>query len=209
MPNLATCLYFGTFNPIHTGHLLIAQAALHQFSKTLGLQTITFIPAGNPPHRADETGMADARHRLKMVRLATANNPAFQVSALEMEREGKSYTAESLELLLAQGLVQEPVPMIIGADALAKLNTWHRPEDLIKLAHFLQAPRPECAMVESILIGGKTLPLNTTPIEMPMLSLSSTWVRSQIQRNSSAEPLRYAVPEAVRAYITDNRLYGS
>jgi nicotinate-nucleotide adenylyltransferase len=203
-----TCFYFGTFNPIHAGHLMIAQAALCQYGESLGVQGITFIPAGNPPHREHESDMMPARHRLNMVRLATASNPAFRVSDIELCRSGRSYTMDTLRFLLEQGIAQAPIPMIIGADALAGLATWHEPQALAETACFLQAPRPGHPFVGAIQVNGQEITLNTREIEMPPLSISSTWIRARLRENPpGCERLRYFLPEPVRQYIRDNRLY--
>lgn len=211
-----SCLYFGTFNPVHSGHLMIAQAALHQFSDKLGLERIVFIPAGNPPHRHHESDLLEARHRCNMVKLATASHPAFRVSDIELKsaqaEARKTYTIDTLRQLIQQGSVQAPVPMIIGSDALAKLASWREPEALIESVCFLQAPRPGTPGVDSIQIDGRTVRLNTRLIVMPMLSISSSWVREILQEQYSAgvpasEALRYFLPEPVRRYIQDNALY--
>jgi nicotinate-nucleotide adenylyltransferase len=201
------CYYFGTFNPIHSGHLMIAQAALCQYGAELGFQGVAFIPSGNPPHREHESDMLPARHRLNMVRLATASNPAFRVSDIELCRSGRSYTIETLRLLMGQGVAQAPVPMIIGADALAGLATWHEPLALAETACFLQAPRPGYPFVSAVHIHGREIPLNTCEIEMPPLSISSTWIRDRLRGDpSGCARLRYFLPEPVRQYIRDNGL---
>lgn len=200
------CLYFGTFNPIHSGHLMIAQAVLNQAG--LGLDGIYFIPSGISPHRSQESDLAEAGHRLKMVKLATASNPAFWVLEDEIHKESPSYTAETVEALLAEGLVEAPVPIIIGSDALSGLSTWHRFEDLVKLAYFLQMPRPGTDFITEIQTAEGKLPLNTQAIDMPMLSLSSSWIRSLIrQTKGNCAGLRYFLPEPVRQYIQNNHLY--
>lgn len=211
-----SCLYFGTFNPVHSGHLMIAQAALRQFADKLGLECIVFIPAGNPPHRHHEADLLEARHRFNMVKLATASNPAFQVSDIELKsaqhKDHKTYTIHTLRQLIQQGKVQAPVPMIIGSDALANLASWREPEALIESVCFLQAPRPGTPGVESIQIQGRAVHLNTRFIVMPMLSISSSWVREMLQGPDATgkppdETLRYFLPEPVRRYIQDNALY--
>lgn len=202
------CLYFGTFNPIHTGHLMIAQAALRQFSNTLGLNTVTFIPAGNPPHRFHEDDLLDARRRYKMVELAIAANPAFTVSDIELQRTERSYTINTLRVLIQHKGLKAPIPMIIGADALAGLASWHEPEELIKTVHFLQAPRPGQDWVDTITLQGQPIPITTSRIEMPALSLSSSWVRRQLSTSAASDAaLRYFLPEPVRHYIDANQLY--
>lgn len=199
------CLYFGTFNPIHTGHLMIAQAVLNQ--APLGVNRVLFLPAGSPPHRNGENDLASAQHRLTMARLAVAGNPAFSVSDVEVRKPGKSYTVETIEMLIAEGM-EAPVPVIIGSDALSKLETWRRPADLAKQVCFLQMQRPGIPFVTTLKYGTSLLTLNTQAIEMPELALSSSWVRAWVKQNrGNCAGLRYFLPETVRMYIQDNGLY--
>lgn len=184
---------------------MIAQAVLSQFAAS-GIKTVTFIPAGTPPQRAHQPDMLPARHRLQMVRLAITNHRDFRLSGFELEREGKSFTADSIHLLLEQGLVAAPVPMIIGSDALANLSTWHEPRYLAEQVRFLQAPRPGSSFVEHLTLDGEQLPLNTVPVDMPMLSLSSSWVRERL-KTAGPDSLRYFLPDPVRRYIAHNGLY--
>lgn len=208
---LKSCLYFGTFNPIHSGHLMIAQAVLNQFSPEI--QRIVFIPAGLSPHRNQEEDLADAQHRLNMVQRAIASNPAFTACDYEIQKPTMSYTVETVEALIQQHKVQAPVPMIIGSDALTHLNSWHRASDLAKQVCFLQMQRPGTPFISEIQLGGQTVKLNTQAIEMPMLSLSSSWIREQVRRAQGDCPdrnyqrLRTFLPEPVRQYIQDNGLY--
>lgn len=206
LPLRQSCLYFGTFNPIHWGHLMIAQSALRQFGEAFGFERVIFIPAGNPPHRSDESDMLDAALRLKMVQLAVGDNPRFQASDLELTLPGKSYTVETLRFLWGNQQIVSPTPLIIGSDALAGLASWHEPEALIASAHFLQAPRPGVDFVTSVQIQGKTVPLNTSAIEMPPLGISSSWVRTALKTHGP-DAVRYALPEPVRAFIRQNTLY--
>jgi nicotinate-nucleotide adenylyltransferase len=209
---ISTGLYFGTFNPIHTGHLMVAQAVLHQFGSTLGLTHIRFIPAGDPPHRFHEEDLLDARRRFKMVQLAIAANPAFVVSDMELQRaqrnDSRSYTIDTLRQLIQDEGWTTPIPLIIGADALAGLASWREPEALIETVHFLQAPRPGYEWVERITIEGRAIPISTSRIEMPALSLASSWIRSQIRKQATTRAaLRYFLPDTVRQFIEANRLY--
>lgn len=188
---------------------MVAQAALQQFSKSMGIRTVTFIPASDPPHRHQETDLLDARRRFKMVELAIATHPGFRISDIELRRNERSYTIETLRQLIANGQAQAPVPMIIGADAIAGLASWREPLAMIETVHFLQAPRPGYPPVESIEIDGKALPLKTSAIDMPTLSLSSSWIRRTIAQNNppQSEALHYFLPEPVRQYILANDLY--
>lgn len=208
MPPLSgRCFYFGTFNPIHSGHLMIAQAALNQYGATLGFDGVTLMPAGNPPHRHQESDLLDAVLRLEMARRAIASNPRFTVSDFELTLPGKTYTVETLQKLADAGHIQLPVSFIIGADALTKLHTWHQPERLIEMVHFLQAPRPDYPWVESVVLNGVSLPLATSRIAMPPLAISSTQIRQTLRTSDSTDGLRYFLPEPVRQFIGWNKLY--
>ena len=213
------CLYFGTFNPVHTGHLMIAQSALNQFADSLGIRSVIFIPAAHPPHRLEEEDLLDARQRLKLVTLATVDHPAFEVNDIELRRTGPSYTIDTLRALHAQGKIHWPTPMIIGSDALAQLASWHEPDALIKNVCFLQIPRPGHDTVEKIHIPSQSgvfteRPLNTHRLTMPELSLSASWIRHQLKdvinspRSSNhVSSLRYFLPDPVWHYIRNNSLY--
>lgn len=193
---------------------MIAQAALHQYGPVLGFQTVTFVPAGHPPHRQGEDDLLDARRRLLMVQLAIAEHPDFRVSELELTLASQSdqavYTVDTVRALQAQGLVPEPAPFIIGADALQGLSTWRDPDALLQRLHFLQAPRPNCVPVEALQFNGSAepLPLRTSILNMPMLALSSTWIRQVVrEQGGKTEGLRYFLPEPVRQFIRENGLY--
>lgn len=204
---LGQCFYFGTFNPLHSGHLMIAQSALSQYGPGLGFERVTFVPAGNPPHRHHESDLLDAVLRLKMVELATASHPGFSVTDFELTLPGKTYTVETLRLMEQRGLIRFPVPFIIGSDALSKLHTWHQPEALVEMVHFLQAPRPDCDWVDSLQTDKGPIALNTSRIEMPVLGISSTAIREALGESKTSEGLRYYLPEPVRRFIDWNALY--
>lgn len=205
------CFYFGTFNPIHTGHLMIAQSALCQFGSVLEFERITFMPAGNPPHRHHQNDLLDAALRLKMARLATAQNPAFAVSDFELSLPHKNYTVETLCRMQQANLITLPVPFIIGSDALASLGTWHQPAALIDRVHFLQAPRPGHDWVNHVFIDGQKRTLNTSRIQMPLSGISATHIRHLLGQSPppSIETLRYSLPESVRHFIHWNQLYAT
>lgn len=195
---------------------MIAQSALSQFADRLGFRTVVFIPAGcHPPHRHHEPDLLDALRRLRMVSLATADHPAFRVDDIEQRHSGPGYTVDILRRLRDAGKIRFPVPLIIGSDALASLSAWREPEALIEMACFLQAPRPGCGPIHHITlppetsgVERRTLPLNTALIDMPSLTLSSSWVRRQLKAGKgSVSRLRYFLPEPVRCYIRDNQLY--
>lgn len=204
-PELGSCLYFGTFNPIHAGHLMIAQSVLNQFGEALELQSVTFIPAGIPPHR--NQSLASPIDRLNMVKLATQDDAAFQVCELETHKATPCYTIETIQFLISEKGFKKPIPMIIGSDALLNLVSWRQPEVLIEQVCFLQMSRPGTSFVNSITLGGQNVVLNTHAITMPTFAISSSWVRSEIYKHQNAQSLRYFVPESVCGYIDEQGLY--
>lgn len=189
----------GTFDPVHHGHLAIAEEA----REALGLERVVFMPASSPPHKPGRPVSAP-EHRLAMVRLAVAGNPAFEVSELEVRRGGASYTVDTLEALVAEG-VEQPW-LILSSEALAGLPAWREPERVLALARLAVVPR-----------GGHD-PLGADWMEArfpgsagrarflggPLLPISGSVVR---RRAAAGRSVRYLVPEAVAAYIADHRLY--
>ncbi len=183
----------GTFDPIHNAHLLLAEQAREQ----LGLRKVLFVPAGDPWRKAFRR-VAPAEHRLAMTRLAVADDPGFIVDDCEVQREGASYTADTLREL-HQRYKKDELFLLLGEDALADLPFWRDPEKIAEEVRIVVAPR-----------GGVVLPeLPFDPervvrIEMPHLDISSTGVR---ERAKAGRSLRYLVPDAVAAYITEHKLY--
>ncbi|MGI6344849.1 MAG: nicotinate-nucleotide adenylyltransferase [Bacillota bacterium] len=188
----------GTFDPIHVGHLFIAEAARHE----LELDQVLFIPAGHPPHKGQVT---PGEHRYQMTLLATASNPAFQVSRIELDRAGFSYAYDTVRALLSQ---LEPCELffIIGADALLEIHSWYRYADLIELCQLATATRPGFGLTDFLSAE------NFTPrelerihlLEVPPLAISSSDIR---RRRREGRPIRYLVTDAVAAYIDENQLY--
>lgn len=194
----------GTFDPIHIGHLIIAQevvAALH-------LDTLYFLPAGDPPHKRDHT-ITPALHRQRMVELAVAGNPAFAISRVDLERTGPSYTVDTLRLLHAQWGSETAIAFVIGWDMLDDLLTWHDPAGVVQQADTLVAVHrpgyhldPQYLLdIEAALPGIKQ---RLAPLEAPQIAISSSDLR---QRVATHRPIRYQVPEAVEAYILAHSLY--
>lgn len=201
-----TCLYFGTFNPIHLGHLIMAEAVLEQF----GFEEIRFIPACCPPHRQGELEMAPGVDRLKMVQLATWGHPRFSVWGIEFERSEPSYTVETLRHILQvyPGAVERApdgrIPVIMGADAIANVGGWYEAEALIGMVRFLQAPRLPDGFTSRVRVGEREIPVVTEGIEVCPIGISSTEVR---RRCRAGKRIRYMVPEGVRGYLEANGLY--
>ena len=187
------------FNPPHLGHLALAQEALWQ----LGLEEVVLVPTGEAPHKriADDPGR---EQRLAMTRLAAAEDPRFSVSTLEVEREGPSYTCETLELLGDEKGDRDLV-FVMGADAAVGLESWRRPERVVELARLAVARRSGvsdadvAAVVRSLGAGGRA-----TMLEMPQFGVSSSAVR---ERAAAGRPLRYLVPESVARFVEEKGVY--
>ncbi len=189
----------GTFNPPHLGHLICAQEAYLQ----LGLDRVTLIPARIPPHKPveDEPG---AEHRLELCRLAIRGDQRFQVSDLEIGRDGPSYTVDTLEELHSSSPDHE-LFLIVGGDIAAGLPNWHEPERVLSLATLAVAKRRGTSRAEvdgalGALRGGE----RTLFFRMPRIAISSTMLR---ERARAGQPIRYYVPDAVDGYINRHRLY--
>ena len=188
----------GTFNPIHHGHLVAAE----MIREELKLEEVLFVPSGKPPHKEDNGEIALPEHRWMMTVLATASNEHFSASAIEVERKGESYTADTLlELKKIYGSKAE-MYFISGADAIAEISTWHKTEDLPKRAKFIAASRPGYKLNwEKIDPRFKEY---TYLIEIPALAISSTVIRRRIKEGKT---IKYLVPEVVEKYIYKNKLY--
>ncbi len=192
-------IFGGTFNPPHLGHLICAQEAYLQ----LGLDRVTLIPARIPPHKPveDEPG---ANHRLELCRLAIRGDERFEVSDLEISRDGPSYTVDTLEELHSSAPDHE-LFLIVGGDIAAGLPDWHEPERVLSLATLAVAKRrgtSRGAVDDALgaLRGGE----RTQFFRMPRIAISSTMLRDRARAGQS---IRYYVPAAVELYITHHRLY--
>ncbi|MCG3150022.1 MAG: Nicotinate-nucleotide adenylyltransferase [Verrucomicrobiae bacterium] len=184
----------GTFNPIHLGHLLIAQDALEQ----VGLERVIFIPSATPPHKP-LAGKVAAADRLKMVNLAIAGDPRFSVADLEIRRGGRSYSVETVAELRGHYPDLE-FYFIIGADSLNELHLWREADRLVQLCRFIAVTRPGYPpRPAKKLTGLRYELLNAHPCE-----IASREIRARIAGRDS---IRYLVPEAVRRYIERKKLY--
>lgn len=191
----------GTFNPIHYGHLFLAENALEQ----LALDKVLFMPSKNPPHKAKPDDVTN-QQRIDMIALAIANNPKFELSTIEMEREGTTYTVDTLRLLTKQYTDTEYY-FIIGADSLFQLPKWKNPQEICSLCTIVAANRDR--VEEEKLIGQADYLKNIYNagiilIDMPTIQISSEVIRERIASNRS---VRYWLPEAVMEYIAKNDLY--
>ncbi|MBM7604773.1 nicotinate-nucleotide adenylyltransferase [Metabacillus crassostreae] len=181
----------GTFDPPHFGHLLIASEILHKMQ----LSEVWFIPNQIPPHKS-EKHFSDSRHRLNMLKLAIKDNDHFKINTLELEREGPSYTYDTIHILREQ-YPDYSFHFIIGADMIEYLPHWHKIDEIIKIVSFIGVKRH----------GYKTVtdyPVNE--IEIPMFDVSSTMLRERLNKNESTA---YLLPEDVKRYIKGNHLYGT
>jgi nicotinate-nucleotide adenylyltransferase len=187
------------FNPPHLGHLALAQEALWQ----LGLSEVILVPTGEAPHKRilDDPGR---ELRLAMTRLAAADDPRFSVSTVEVDREGPSYTYETLELLAKEKPDTELV-FVMGADAAVGLESWRNPERVVELARLAVARRAGVSEAEvSAVMRSLGAAGRTTMLEMPQFGVSSSAVR---ERAAARRPLRYLVPEPVARFIEEKEIY--
>jgi nicotinate-nucleotide adenylyltransferase len=207
-----TAVFGGSFNPIHYGHLLLADEVL----EALGLDRVLFVPAGAPPHKP-ASALAPAADRFAMVSLAIADHPRFAVSALELERPGPSYTVDTLEALRATG---DELFLVIGSETFLDLLSWRTPRRVAELARLVVVPRagspfdPESAAAQKVLreIGGERLVHVTGPlpprgvliVHATSLPISASELR---RRARDGRSLAYRLPPAVAAYIAAHRLY--
>lgn len=210
-------LFGGTFNPIHLGHLRSAEVVREEFA----LDRVYFIPSARPPHKGGED-LAPAYHRLKMVELAIADNPFFAVSAVELEREGLSYSVDTIRHFLAT-LQPSSVFFILGVDAFREIHTWKEYQVIPELCNIIVTSRPGTTLPPL----DRLLPValrtafcydSTTKMyrhnsghtvvshEIDGLNISASAIREKAYRGKS---VRYLVPTPIESYIAENTLYES
>ncbi len=188
-------LFGGTFNPLHSAHLLVAKSAYEQF----GLSKVVFIPSGIPPHKEIMTNVTK-EDRYAMVKRAIAPFPYFSVSRIEIDRDGLSYTIDTIRAL--QGAYPQGLCFIVGADLLSQIETWKEPDKLLESVPFVIAPRN--GISKDIFAAPPFDKARLSFLEMDEVDLSSTWVRDQIRRG---EGIPDCVPEPVASYIEEHGLY--
>ncbi len=192
-------IFGGTFDPIHHGHLAIAEEA----REALGLEVVRFVPAAVSPFKPDRA-VTDAAHRLAMVEAAIAGNPAFEASRVELDRPGPSYTVETLEAGAAAG--DTDAWLIVSSEALAGFPRWREPDRILELARLAVVPRGGFEPLGEAWVGSQ-FPGREDRFAFlpgPLLPISGSVVR---RRAAAGRSVRYLVPEAVAAYIARNRLY--
>jgi nicotinate-nucleotide adenylyltransferase len=183
----------GTFDPIHHGHLVAGSEAAHIF----GLDEVIFVPTGRPWQK-EGNAVSCAEDRYLMTVIATASNPRFSVSRIDIDRPGPTYTIDTLRDLRTAS-PNADLYFITGADALAKMMTWHDVESLFSLAHFVGCTRPGHRLSGAGLPEGKV-----SLVEIPALAISSTECRHRV---AAGEPVWYLVPDGVVQYIAKRGLY--
>lgn len=190
----------GTFDPIHIGHLIVAE----QVRTRLGLDQMIFVPAGMPPHKLDQI-VTPAQQRFEMVQLAIADNPHFASSRIDMERLGPSYTVDTLRLLLDRWGAQTEIYFLMGSDSLIELPTWRQPDRLMRLCRIVAVGRPgygvDMAELDRLLPGAAML---IRLMDTPIIDISSTDIKRRVREGRS---IRYMVPASVEQYICAHQLY--
>jgi len=198
-------VYGGSFDPIHLGHLLLAESC----REAAGLEEIWFIPAAQSPHKQGRAITA-ARHRLEMVRLALEDRRDFIPCSHEIDRGGVSYTVDTLEWIHARTPGAE-LFLLLGADSLVDLPRWRSPHRICELALPLVVGRPgvrppDFQTLASVMPPSRVEAARTAFVEMPLVSFSSSDLRQRVARGQS---IRYQTPASVAAYIEANGLYRS
>lgn len=206
-------MFGGSFNPVHLGHLLVAD----EIAEILNLDRVLFVPAASPPHKP-AAELAPARHRFEMTRLAVAEHPRFEVSDVELRRSGPSYTVDTLEALAPRG----DLHLLIGSETFLDLLSWREPRRVIALARLVVVPRtgvdfdPDSALTQKVLkelglghfVSPPLSPGPRTPVLAPAASLpiSGSDLRKRAREGRS---LAFRMPPAVAAYIREHGLYRS
>ncbi len=196
-------VFGGTFDPVHMGHLILAEQCREQVK----LDQVLFIPAARPPHKR-ETPLTRFEQRVEMLELALAGQPAFRVDELEKDRAGPSYTADTLALL-KERQAGTNLFLILGADAVFDLPLWYQPHRILELATLVAVPRPgwnapNAEEVRQALGAEAAAQLRYVSCTAPLIEISSRDLRKRVAEGRS---IRYMTPRAVEAYIQEKKLY--
>ncbi len=188
-------IFGGTFDPIHTAHLVLAECAADEW----GAEKVLFVPAGDPPHKVGKR-VTSGKDRLAMVRGAIDGNPRFELTTIELERPGRSYAIDTITQIKDQYGHAETPGYLIGSDSLLDLPIWKEPDKILNETDVLVVPRPgfDPAEGNSLYRGRFRL------LDSPRFALSATEIRVRVQRGES---IRYLVPETARKYIQEKGLY--
>lgn len=188
----------GTFDPVHHGHLIAAEEARHAFD----MDEVVFVPTGDPWQKEDRR-VTPPEERYLMTVIATAPNPRFSVSRLEIEREGPTYTIDTLRAFQDAFGGSSELFFITGADAIMQILSWKDPSDVLALATFVAAKRPGHDLSQLGSLGAE-IAERVRVLEIPALAISSTEVRARV---ADGRPIRYLVPDAVAEYVYKRGLY--
>lgn len=193
-------VFGGSFNPIHNGHIMLAQQAIKQ----LGLTRLLIVPASVPPHKSS-ADYAGAQHRLKMCRLAVRNLPNTEASPIELNREGLSYTSDTL-IQLSQAYKGAGLYLIMGADMFLTVQDWHNPSKIFELARLCAVPRnaADIHRLQQHAEYLKTMGASSVIIDAPKIDISSTEIRRRIKNGMDISGL---VCDEVKEYILQNKIY--
>ena len=190
----------GTFDPIHVGHLVIAEEARVK----LGLAKVLFVPAGRPWLKVNHV-VTLASHRVEMVRLAIAGNSYFELCTLEVEHSGPSYTIDTMTALQSQ-LGAQSFFFILGSDSLAGLHLWKEPVKLVQMCRLAVVPRLGLSLpdLKSLEVSVPGVSSNIVQLDTPIIGVSSSEIRQHVAQGLS---IRYLVPEKVEKFIAEQKLY--
>lgn len=187
-------IFGGTFDPVHTAHLLLAESAREE----LALDALIFMPANIPPHKVNGRTITPAHCRLEMLRIAIESNPCFSLSTYEIDCKGVSYTVDTLRWLRAEHPAAE-LTLLIGGDAARDFGTWREPSEIARLARLAVLERPGIPLPEEVLPG-----IGYRRVDAPLIEISSTEIRERVAAGRS---IRYRTPEPVIDYINQHGLY--
>jgi nicotinate-nucleotide adenylyltransferase len=189
-------VFGGTFDPVHLGHLIMAEQCREQAT----LDQILFIPAATPPHK-QRANITPFGQRVEMLTLAISGNPAFQIDPLEQDRKGPSYTVDTLAQL-KQARPRDEFFLILGSDSVRDFATWYEPQRILEsVTQVLVVMRPYSDLEELTYFGDAE---RYQPVAAPLIDIASSDIRQCVAKGRS---IRYMVPRAVEAYIADKRLY--
>lgn len=191
----------GTFDPVHNGHLVIAEVARER----LNFNEVLFIPAGHPWLKV-ERSITPARHRLQMLRLALDDRPYFRISEMEIERPGPTYTIDTINALKKRLNAEDELFFILGQDTLMQLPQWYEAQNLIRLCYLVAAPRPGVKKpdLKALEVELPGITQRVMLMKEPLVAISATDIRERAARGLS---VRHLVPEPVNRYIKEHRLY--
>lgn len=192
----------GTFDPVHYGHLVTAEAVRAEFD----LDKVLFIPAGKPPHK-NNNNISQPEHRYLMTVLATATNPYFEVSRIELEKNRTTYTVDTIKELITLYGEETNFYFITGADAVLEILTWYKVEELLSLCRFVAATRPgfnKKDLEQKIREIQSKYKQEILSMDVPSLAISSTDIRDRVKYG---KPIKYLIPEAVEHFILKSGIY--